>query len=201
MATSYSLIAYAQNRSSMTPTKQRRAGEAHHVIPIPDPTQRTLEVLEREMTAMHEKLDTSISALGNKLDEAMEHRADLTEAKFLTVSQRFDLEESWRIEQKRDSLDSLAAALSAAKEAVKEQTNASEKSIAKSETSTNEAIKQLVVTFTAAIASVERAVSDLKERVVSIESQKAGAKDNTAALYAAAAALVGVVALIVAFVK
>ena len=187
------------------------------MISIPDPTQRTLEVLEREMTTMHEKLDTSISALGAKLDEAMEHRADLTEAKFTTVSQRFDLEESWRIEQKRDSLDSLAAALSAAKEAVREQTNASEKSIAKSENSTNEAIKQLSVTFTAAIASVERAVSDLKERVVSIESarhgdpmrervvavesQRAGAKDNTAAIYAGAAALVGVVAIVIAVIK
>jgi len=171
----------------MTEMEHHRAGDAGPWVPVPDPTQRTLEVLEREVKSIHDKLNTTTEALSAELHSAMTHRAELTDAKLAAVELQFALIESSRVEQKQDSLASLAAALSAAKEAVKEQTSASEKSIAKSETSTTEAIKQLSVTFSASIDSVNRALSDLKERVVSMESQKTGAKDNTASIISAIA--------------
>ena len=180
----------------MTADGQRRTDDPRHWVPVPDPTQRTIEVLEREVKAIHEKLTTVVDALEDKLNAAMTHRAEVTDSRFTAVKLQFDLIESGRIEQKVDTKAAVDAALIAQKEAVKEQTIASEKSISKSETSTTEAIKQLAVTFTASIDSVNRAVGDLKERVVGMEAQRAGAKDNTAAIIASIA-VAGVIVSIV----
>lgn len=201
----------------------KSTGEPHYWVPVPDPTERTLEVLEREVQSLHDKLQTKTSALSSELHSAMEHREKLTDTKFAAVKLQFDLIESGRMEQKTDTKAAVDAALIAQKEAVKEQTIASEKSISKSETATTESIKQMSQTFTTAIESVNRAISDqkesatrslgdlkervsaieaqrhgdpLRERVVGMESQKLGAKDNTAAIFAALAAFIGVVAII-----
>jgi len=187
----------------MTAENQRREGDTGRSFPVPDPTQRTIEVLEREMTALNDQLGTRVSALSSELHSAMVHRAELTDSKFDKVDLQFTLAENSRIEQKSDTKQAVVDALAAQKEAVKEQTIASDKAIAKSEAVTIEALKQLQAAFSAATDGDRRIVNDLKERIgaieaarhgdpmreriVGMESQKAGAKDNTAAIIASIA--------------
>ena len=198
---------------------ERRNGGS---MPVPDPTALTSAALAREIKALKELLELLIAGerdarlaadmvLGNTVDLQEQLRSE----KFSTVAEKFgavtremQLVENSRIEQKQDALASLAAALSAAKEAVKEQTTASALSIAKSENATHEQLQQLTVTFTTAIEGVNRTIDDLKERVSkgeqSLAAHSAGqtgeAKGSSAILaylFAAAATIIAVVSIIV----
>lgn len=116
--------------------------------PVPDPTTLTTAALYREIQHL-ERL----------------------------VFDRFALEERNRVEQKNDTKQAVDAALIAQKEAVKEQTIASEKAIDKSEANTSKQIEEQGKTFGADI-------DNLKERVGKIESVKVGGREQTANIYA-----------------
>ena len=97
------------------------------------------------------------------------------------------------------------AAFQAAKEAVHEQTTESSLSIAKSETATNEQLKQLNVTLTTALKGVDRTIGDLKDRISRYEAMHAaqqgkgaGMQQSWAILIAAIGGLAGIVGIIVA---
>ena len=89
------------------------------------------------------------------------------------------------------------AALNAAKEAVKQQTDTSEKAIAKSEASTAAQSQQQNVTFTANFKGLTDVLTDVKERVVKIENRKIGADDTHASARLDIGAVVGILALLV----
>lgn len=129
-------------------TTDRRCGD---IRPVPDPTTLTNVALEREVG----------------------HHRELTEEKFRAVKREMELVESARVEQKQDSLASLAAALSAAKEAVRENTLSFEKRIDKSENATNDQLRQLGEKFDTAVEGVLRSLSDLKEREAATEQSLA----------------------------
>lgn len=129
----------------------------------PDPTVRTLETVHRE-----------VLSLDSKISVAMDYRGRLFEEKFDSVKREFDLVERGRVEQKADTKQAVDAALIAQKEAVREQTLASEKSIAKSETATAKQIEQQSVSYDRGIAALTGALSDLKDRVIKIEAIKLG---------------------------
>lgn len=112
--------------------------------------------------------------------------AEVTGEKFTSVVQQLGMMESQRVEQKADTQKAVDAALAAQKEAVKEQTAASERAIAKSEASTAEQLKQLSTTFSTSISGLTTNLNDLKERVSRIESLKQGGRDSLTGLYAAA---------------
>lgn len=95
------------------------------------------------------------------------------------------------------------AALIAQKEAVREQTIASEKSVEKSERSTNESIRQQRETFSSDISILRGEIAEVKLSLAALTNQKLGAKEDRTGLYAAIAAfagLFGIVSLVVAFV-
>ena len=146
--------------------------------PTPDPTVLTTEALQREVGQLKELSNTAIAAL----DERMELQ--------------FSLVERQRVEQKSDTALAVNAALSAAKEAVKEQTLASGLAINKSEVATAEQLKQLNVTINTAISGVSSALADVKTRVERIENVKQGAKENMTSLYVALGASVTVISLV-----
>jgi hypothetical protein len=100
-----------------------------------------------------------------RLDAKVDGLKDLIRAEFSSV-------ERHRVEQKADTRAAVQAAFLAAKEAVKEQTLASEKAISKSEKATADQLGQLNATFTAAVRGVEGSVDDLKGRIGKIESRK-----------------------------
>ena len=138
--------------------------------PTPDPTILTTEQLLREVASSTKLLQAEIHGLRNNIDE-----------QFKSVQTQFMLIERQRVEQKADTEKAVQAALSAAKEAVKEQTAASDRSITKSETAMTEQLKQLNVTFTTAIGGVNDKHEDLKSRV----DRGEGATTGYAAMYAA----------------
>jgi chromosome segregation ATPase len=129
--------------------------------PIPDPTVLTTEQLLREISNAVRLLEAK--------DEGLK---DVVGEQFRSVVTQFQLVERQRVEQKLDTATAVAAALAAAKEAVTEQTAASEKSITKSETATAEQLRQLTATFTTAIGGVTDSISDIKDRIGNIESSR-----------------------------
>jgi len=151
-----------------------------HTPAPPDPTVLTTAALQRAIGSLQNLISLQIEhesesrdAADTNLQSHVDLQKTLSDEKFEAVAREMKLVEDSRVEQKQDALASLAAALSAAKEAVKEQTTASALSINKSENATNEQLKQLTVTFTTAVEGVNRTITDLKERVGKNENVQA----------------------------
>jgi len=153
--------------------------------PATDPSELTTKQLLREITILRELID------------AMYKGAEqITAEKFNAVTGQFELIERQRVEQKMDTKAAVDAALTAQKEAVKEQTTASERAIAKSEAATKEQLNQLSATFTAAIKGLTDILNDTKERVSKNESARQGSGDTVTkmiAIIAVCAAVAGFV--------
>jgi len=93
------------------------------------------------------------------------HLRELHEAGFESIRTQFTL-----LKQATEQLDlanktAIAAALQAQKESAGETQKSSQAAIAKSETSTSEAIKALTTSFNAAIANADVRISDVKGRL------------------------------------
>jgi hypothetical protein len=142
--------------------------------PVPDPTQLTTEALHREVGQLRELFKTLLGGEGQ-----------VTLEKFESVKTQLALIENQRVEQKKDTKDAVDAALAAAKEAVKEQTTASERAIAKSEAATTKSIDQLGEKFDTAVDGLRREIGDLKERVAGAEQQKVGRTETSGSFYQA----------------
>jgi DNA repair exonuclease SbcCD ATPase subunit len=153
--------------------------------PSIDPTTLTTQALTREIAALKELTEQRIEGLEN-----------LCREKFKAMHQTFKMVERQRIEQKQDTQMAVNAALKAQQDAVHEQTEASEKAINKSESSTNDSLKQLAGNFSTEITSLRREINEVKDRVTSIESQKIGAKEDRTGLYAA----IGIVGTLLAII-
>jgi polyhydroxyalkanoate synthesis regulator phasin len=153
--------------------------------PVPDPSTLTTDQLDKAIANLKQLLETRIGGLEEVIDE-----------KFISVNERFVLVERGRVEQKEDTKSAVDAAFSAAKEAVREQTNSSERSITKSEDATKEQLSQLNTTFTTAINAVTGSLDDLKERVGNIEATRRGAtesKDEGRATINSTTAIIGAI--------
>jgi hypothetical protein len=164
-------------------------GNSGRQLPVPDPTLLTTQALLLAIGNLREYLESRIESL-----------EDVQNEKHLQAEQQFELVERQRVEQKKDTKDAVDAALTAQKEAVREQTAASERAIAKSEAATSKQLDQLSVTFTAEAAAQRRELGEVKERVTAFEQQKVGAKetivekrDNLNGIYA----LIGAFGLII----
>jgi hypothetical protein len=153
--------------------------------PVPDPTALTTEQLLREIDRTKELVEALLAG-----------KEALTAERFLSVARQLDLVEQQRVEQKSDTKSAVDAALTAQKEAVREQTTASERSIAKSEAATTKQLEQLSATFTTAIKGVTDALQDLKDRITRVESLKQGGKDTIIGIYAFAGFLGSVLILV-----
>lgn len=153
--------------------------------PVPDPTVLTTDQIRREINTLRELLECSINGLQAVLLE-----------RFESVDKHLAIVEHQRIEQKSDTKAAVDAALTAQKEAVKEQTTASERAIAKSEMATTKQLDQLGATFATAITGVSASVADVKERVGRVESMRVGGQQQTQAI----AAVIGIVVAVITIV-
>lgn len=168
--------------------------------PVPDPTTLTTEQLLREVAGVREVIETKFDFLDKLLME-----------KFHSVEEKFDLVEKQRVEQKTDTKSAVDAALIAQKESVREQTIASERAIAKSETATTKQLEQLQENFATAVDGLRREIGDLKDRVAGVDTkvsglqmQKLGAKEDRTGLYATVGfifVLLSIAGAVIAFVK
>lgn len=146
--------------------------------PTPDPTVLTTEQLLREIAGIEALFDAKLAA---------EIKPILTE---------LHLVELHRVEQKSDTKAAVDAALTAQKEAVKEQTTASERAQLKSETATGEQLRQLTVTFNTTIAALNSRIDELKERL----DRGTGGSDQSAKWLAAMFSILALVAAVAAIV-
>lgn len=114
------------------------------------------------------------------------HLTTLVTEKFAAVDKFLNKVEEGRLEQKVDTKTAVDAALAA-----------QEKAILKTELATAEALRQLKLTFDTALIGVVSSIDDLKNRVGRVEGVKLGGQESKAGLYAAVAAAVGLIGLVV----
>lgn len=126
-----------------------------------DPSKLTTDALHRE-----------IAHLGELFTERLKGIVETRDEKFRGVAQELALVERQRVEQKSDTKTAVDAALAAQKEAVREQTIASERAIAKSEAGTSEQLKQLGTNFNTSLEGSRESLGDLKERLGRMEAIK-----------------------------
>jgi len=154
--------------------------------PIPDPTQLTTAAVDRLEAIITERFASFDRIIQSKLDAA----ALLTKEKFNDMERRFAEMERYRLEQKKDTKDQVDYALAAVNERLGQlATNAS--TIADSLRRSIDENKERSQDDAAVRG---RQVTAVEQRIIAIESQKVGAKDNTAWV----AAIVGVILLVLA---
>jgi hypothetical protein len=172
-------------------------------VPSPDPTVLTTQALFREISAVRELFEQRLAGRDRELTALSEHLIALVDAETKLTNERLQSAERQRIEQKIDTKSAVDAALIAQKEAVREQTTASERAIAKSEAATTKQLEQQALTVATAVDALRRSIDELKERAVeenrairvsisevatssnSLAQQKVGAKEDRTAVYAA----------------
>jgi hypothetical protein len=152
--------------------------------PVPDPTTLTTSALHREVKALRELIESELQAT-----------SQVTFEKFRSIETQMALVEAQRVEQKADTKAAIDAALTAQKEAVREQTIANNLAFSKSEGATAKQLEQLKTTFDTAIAGVSISLADVKERVGRIESVKVGGRETVNAVYAFTAFLVALLVI------
>ena len=191
-------------------------------VPVPDPTALTTDAIRREMLGLKELLeqriedrDREIRALVTDRNEQLKAMRELLtakiEAEVTLTAERFETSERLRLEQKADTKAAVDAALTAQKEAVKEQTIASERAIAKSEAATTKQLEQQQVTFATVSDALRRSIDEVKERAVEENrairnsvsevattangtvQQKAGATENRTGIYATVGLLITII--------
>jgi cobalamin biosynthesis Mg chelatase CobN len=168
--------------------------------PTPDPTILTTEQLLREIARLEKLLETQLRSEHELVQAHINGRVDFVLEQFRSVETQFSLIERQRVEQKQDTKNAVDAALAAAKEAVKEQTTASERAIAKSEAATTKQLEQQSATFSTAIKGVADLLQDTKDRVGAIENQKQGGTDNRSSTIATVSVSIAALSLIAVIV-
>jgi hypothetical protein len=158
-------------------TREAPAGSQPGWRPVPDPTLLTTEALLREIKGLRELMELKIDSWSSGMQSQILLFREISTVKFSKVEQQFELVERQRVEQKSDTKQAVDAALTAQKEAVKEQTIASDKAISKSETGTSKQIEQLSDNFKTAIAGITTVLDDLKGRVGGIENRARGSQE------------------------
>lgn len=118
----------------------------------PDPTLQTIDALRREIAMLENLFDTRI------LDAE-----DLNKERFHSIDQLMERSEEQRREQKADTANAVSAALDSQKEA----TTKMEKSI-------SDQISSLRGNFETEVRSIRGSLEDMKARLTTIESVKAG---------------------------
>lgn len=168
-------------------------------VRISDPTTLTTQQILREVETLKELLTQRIDAVDQaverwredmvrfptEVDKAVNNIKDLMyekintehllkEEKFGKVEQRFNLVEAQRVEQKKDTATAVDTALRSAKEAIDDQNKASAIAISKSEVAVAKQMDQLGVLIDRQTKSTEDKITDMKERLVKMESALVG---------------------------
>jgi hypothetical protein len=133
--------------------------------PKTDPSALTTDALAREMSTVEDKL----KAAKELFDEKVAKERELREKDVEAVNRELTLLDKQRTESKKSDADALAAALSAAKEAVQQNNLNFEKAITKTENATNDLIKSLGEQFNTVVTGLNNTIADWKDRVTKAE--------------------------------
>jgi len=167
-------------------------------FPVPDPTTLTTEALRREVASLQvliEQRITALKELQEQITSSLKQRSDEKELRlqeqlnaletqtrdliaeamrscdtqFEHVRHQFKQVEALRLEQKADTKAAVDAALTAQKEAVKEQTAAFREAVAKSDTATEKQIEQIGLAGNIAREELRRRADENKDRINDLE--------------------------------
>lgn len=180
----------AETDQSNTPFHQGQGSR-----PVPDPTILTTQQLTREIAALKELVFTRLDGMDKALvvftntlnrvpsdvDRQVGALRELTSETFkvyggmlAAIDTRFHERDTRFAQAEQNSKDAVAAALQAQKESVAEQNRASETAIAKAEMATMKQIDQIHLLLQASTHSLDGKIADIKDRITSIESVRAG---------------------------
>jgi predicted nuclease with TOPRIM domain len=164
-------------------------------MPIPDPTILTTEALTRAIAAQRDYIDSqfdvvrerlrgidkatevlnqTVTKVPTDLQKASDRITELASVKFESIDKQLVALSERTVEQKADVKAAVDAALQAAKEAVGQQTEASERSITKSEVPTTKQIDSLGVLLVNNTSSIDDKMQDLKSRLDRLEGNSRG---------------------------
>lgn len=195
-----------------------RTGPGGDVRPDPDPTERTIDSLRREIGALKEVLvgliDGRFAVISTRLDgadkavkllqeatdkmpaevnQAIRRLQELHEEKFASIQLQFQ-ERDVRVEQSSTATKiAVDAALQAAKEAVGAQNVSSAQAIAKSEAATTKQIDAIGTLIAAQAKSSDEKNDDIKSRVQMIEGHTKGIGDSWGVIVGAVGIIVAIV--------
>jgi nitrogen regulatory protein PII-like uncharacterized protein len=143
---------------------------AEDVKPIPDPTELTSKAVDKAVLVSRQYTEEEITHIRDWASSEIIHLRDW-------AGIQFTLNERQRLELKEDTEKAVKSALDAAKEAVKEQTTASQLANTKSEVGFKEQLGQQDSRFSLANEGINRELSVLTTRVERIENLKQGGQD------------------------
>ena len=180
--------------SDSNPSNQGRTNGGR--LSITDPTALTTAQLFREIENLGAVIRAEVKVIQSQLDGERQ----IASVRIRATEEQFTAIEAWRKEQKVDTKTAVDAALTAASTAVREQTAAGEKAIAKSEASASEQGKLQAATFAAELKSISIMLSDVKDRVTKIEALKLGAMEVRTTQQSGIGAVVGIIGAVLGVV-
>ena len=180
--------------------------------PIPDPTLLTTQQLMSAISALKELVFTRLDAMDRAVillsenvnrvptetDKAVSHLKELHDEKFQAIQVQFTERDVRADQTTRNNATSLAAALQAAKEAVGKQNESFALSIAKSEASTMKQMEQQGQLIKTSNDALESKISDLKDRVTTIESKGVGVQVAEKKQETASNAILSILGIVIA---
>ena len=145
----------------------------------PDPTQRTIETLHREITSVQEWAELQLNSA-----------AAISAERFDSQTREDAIREAHRLELKADNQrtvetamiaaeKAVQAALAAAEKARDQQTIASQLATEKAEKAGKEQLQQQGETFSTAISGLNVGFSDVKSMLGELRAEKKGSTDST----------------------
>jgi tetrahydromethanopterin S-methyltransferase subunit B len=153
------------------------------LLPVPDPTERTVQQLLREIASLKEIVWTRLDAMDkaiNLLQRTQDKSPTIAELnmkceeRFRSIDIQFKERDTRMAEDKRDNKVNIDTALEAQKEAVAEQNKSFTTATSKSEANFSKQLDSLNDKIEAKSLSDARAMTDLKDRVNRSEGVGAG---------------------------
>ena len=179
----------------------------HVIKPDPDPTTRTIDLLEQSVAEIHRELvvraeirQREHAALQELIEFRISANRTLTEEQLRAARREAEMREAHRLELKSDSEKTLntatiaaekavQAALAAAEKARDQQTIASQLATTKAEEASKERQDQQGETFTTGISALQTGFNDVKLQLSELRAERRGtqeqvivARDNAADL-------------------
>jgi hypothetical protein len=162
------------------------------LVPVPDPTLLTTQALLREVASLKELMEVRISANAALYDQKIAEEGAISREKFAAVAAQFSERDTRTDQRAGDTKLAVDAAFAAAKEATAKIEAGFTKQI--------DGMNQIIDTKT---RNIEGNLSDLKERMISIESRSTTTtdirrdnRDHSGLIVAAISALIAFGALI-----
>jgi len=194
----------------------------HTVKPDPDPTDRTMDVIEESIASRDRELGVRAEIRQREqasLQELIEARLDgeetMSTERVASIRREIDIRETHRRELKADSEThrlelksdgektlttatiaaekAVQAALAAAEKARDQQTIASQLATSKAEDNSKEQLKQQGETFSTAIASLVTGLNDVKGMLGELRAERRGGQEQSTDSRASNSLLVAVI--------